>query len=154
MAELRELYQEMILDHSKRPRNFGKLEGADREVTGYNPLCGDKFTVYLKMNGERVENVKFEGSGCAISTASASMMTEKFKGKTREEAEELFEQFHQLVTGTGATGATAAGAAEKLGKLAVFSGVSEFPMRVKCATLAWHTFHGALQGTEEVISTE
>ena len=149
MPELRELYQEMILDHSKRPRNYGKLEGADREVTGYNPLCGDKFTVYVKMNGDRVENVKFEGSGCAISTASASMMTEKTKGKTREEAEELFEQFHQLVTGTGAGDAS-----EKLGKLAVFSGVSEFPMRVKCATLAWHTFHGALRGTEEVISTE
>jgi nitrogen fixation NifU-like protein len=149
MAELRELYQEMILDHSKRPRNYGKLEGADREVTGYNPLCGDKFTVYLKMNGDRVEKVMFEGSGCAISTASASMMTEKFKGKTREEAEKLFEQFHQLVTGSGASDAT-----ENLGKLAVFSGVSEFPMRVKCATLAWHTFHGALRGTEEVISTE
>jgi nitrogen fixation protein NifU and related proteins len=154
MAELRELYQEMILDHSKRPRNYGKLEGADREVTGYNPLCGDKFTVYVKMNGDRVENVKFEGSGCAISTASASMMTEKFKGKTREEAEELFEKFHQLVTGTGATGTSAADATDKLGKLAVFSGVSEFPMRVKCATLAWHTFHGALRGTEEVVSTE
>ena len=149
MAELRELYQEMILDHSKRPRNYGKLAGADREVTGYNPLCGDKFTVYLKMNGDHVESVKFEGSGCAISTASASMMTEQFKGKTREEAEAIFEQFHRLVTGAGAGDAI-----EKLGKLAVFSGVSEFPMRVKCATLAWHTFHGALQGTEEVVSTE
>jgi nitrogen fixation protein NifU and related proteins len=149
MPELRELYQEMILDHSKRPRNYGKLEGADREVTGYNPLCGDKFTVYVKMNGDRVENVKFEGSGCAISTASASMMTEKFKGKTREEAEALFEQFHRLVTGKGTGDATG-----NLGKLAVFSGVSEFPMRVKCATLAWHTFHGALRGTEEVVSTE
>jgi nitrogen fixation protein NifU and related proteins len=152
MPELRELYQELILDHSKRPRNFGKLEGANRHATGYNPLCGDKVTVYLKMNGDRVEDLRFEGSGCAISTASASMLTEKFKGKTQQEAEALFEVFHKLVTGTDSGGSEEA--TEQLGKLAVFSGVSEFPLRVKCATLAWHTFRSALRGSDEMVSTE
>src|SRR5512136_2387565 len=104
MPELRELYQELIVDHNKRPRNFGKLEGANRQATGYNPLCGDKVTVYLKMKDDRVEDIRFEGAGCAISTASASMMTEKSKGKTRKEAEELFQVFHKLVTGEPPTG--------------------------------------------------
>ena len=151
MPDLRELYQELIVDHSKRPRNFGKLEGANRQATGYNPLCGDKVTVYLKMKDGLVEDVRFEGSGCAISTASASMMTEKSKGKTREEAEALFGLFHTLVTGRNHEGHDRDG---KLGKLAVFSGVSEFPIRVKCATLAWHTFRSALRGADEVVSTE
>lgn len=151
MPELRELYQELIVDHSKRPRNFGKLEGANRHATGYNPLCGDKLTVYLKMKDDLVEDVRFEGSGCAISTASASMMTERAKGKTRQEAEALFELFHSLVTGRDHQPADQAG---KLGKLAVFSGVSEFPVRVKCATLPWHTFRNALRGAEDVVSTE
>ena len=150
MADLRELYQELIVDHSKRPRNFGKLEGANRQATGYNPLCGDKVTVYLKMKDDLVEDVRFEGSGCAISTASASMLTERFKGKTREEAEALFDLFHNLLTGADSASANAA----QLGKLAVFSGVSEFPIRVKCATLPWHTFRTALRGSGEVVSTE
>ena len=153
MADLRELYQELIVDHSKRPRNFGKLEGANRQATGYNPLCGDKLTVYLKMNDDVVEDVRFEGAGCAISTASASLMTEKSKGKTSQEAEELFALFHNLVTGAD-TAATDAELGKQLGKLAVFSGVSEFPLRVKCATLPWHTFLAALRGAGEVVSTE
>lgn len=151
MPDLRELYQELIVDHSKRPRNFGKLEGANRHAAGYNPLCGDKVTVYLKMKDDIVEDVRFEGSGCAISTASASMMTEKAKGKTLQEAEKLFEVFHGLVTGAHPGESDDS---EQLGKLAVFSGVSEFPMRVKCATLPWHTFRSALHGSDEVISTE
>jgi len=151
MPDLRELYQELIVDHSRRPRNFGALEGANRHATGYNPLCGDKVTVFLKMKDDRVEDVRFEGAGCAISTASASMMTEKFKGKTLEEAEALFDLFHALVTGAAKPDQNAS---EKLGKLAVFSGVSEFPVRVKCATLAWHTARSALRGTQDVVSTE
>lgn len=152
MSDLRELYQELIVDHSKRPRNFGKLEGANRQATGYNPLCGDKVTVYLKLNGEgRIEDVHFEGAGCAISTASASMMTERSKGKTVAEAEQLFETFHKLVTGDASAAKTPG---QDLGKLAVFSGVSEFPLRVKCATLAWHTFRSALEGQQDVVTTE
>ena len=154
MPELRELYQELIVDHSKRPRNFGRLEGANRQATGYNPLCGDKVTVYLKMKDDLVEDVRFEGAGCAISTASASMMTEKSKGKTREEAEALFDLFHNLVTGADSAATDAARLGKQLGKLAVFSGVSEFPVRVKCATLPWHTFRTALRGADEVVSTE
>jgi len=153
MPDLRELYQELIVDHSKRPRNFGKLPGANRQATGYNPLCGDKLTVYLKMKDDVVEDARFEGAGCAISTASASLMTEKSKGKTSEEAEELFGLFHSLVTGADSA-ADPAQLEKQLGKLAVFSGVSEFPIRVKCATLPWHTFLAALRGAEEVVSTE
>jgi nitrogen fixation NifU-like protein len=153
MPDLRELYQELIVDHSKRPRNFGKLEGATCQATGYNPLCGDKLTVFLRVKDDVVEDVRFEGAGCAISTASASLMTEKSKGKTRQEAEELFDIFHKLVTGTDAA-ADASQSQKQLGKLAVFSGVSEFPVRVKCATLPWHTFLAALRGSREVISTE
>ncbi|MBI2817773.1 MAG: SUF system NifU family Fe-S cluster assembly protein [Acidobacteria bacterium] len=151
MPDLRELYQELIVDHSKRPRNFGKLDGANQQAVGYNPLCGDKITVYLKMKDDVVEDVHFEGSGCAISTASASMMTEKFKGKTRQEAEELFEVFHHLVTGGAEKDSDTSG---KLGKLAVFAGVSEFPVRVKCATLAWHTVRSAMRGEQALVSTE
>jgi nitrogen fixation protein NifU and related proteins len=150
MSDLRELYQELIIDHSKRPRNFRVLEGANRKSDGYNPLCGDKVTVFLELEGDRVQNISFQGSGCAISTASASVMTESIKGKTLEETEALFEVFHNLVTGKPPTN----GKAPELGKLAVFSGVSEFPARVKCATLAWHTLHAALQGQGDPVSTE
>jgi nitrogen fixation NifU-like protein len=150
MSDLRELYQELIIDHSRRPRNFKVLETADRKLEGYNPLCGDKVTVFLELEGEHVKNVSFQGSGCAISTASASVMTESVKGKTRAEVESLFDSFHQMVTGKP----PASGNASELGKLAVFSGVSEFPARVKCATLAWHTLHAALQGAGETVTTE
>ena len=148
MSDLRELYQEVLLDHYKRPRNFRKLESPCRHVEGYNPLCGDKVTVYVKLDGDIVKDVSFEGSGCAISTASASMMTESLKGKTRAEAETLFQAFHELITGNEAEDGPL------LGKLAVFSGVREFPIRVKCASLAWHTFRAALKGEEKTVSTE
>lgn len=150
MSDLRELYQDLIIDHNKRPRNFRVLEGANRKLEGYNPLCGDKVTVFVELEGDRVNNISFQGSGCAISTASASVMTESIKGKTLAEAEALFDIFHNLVTGKP----PAAGKAPELGKLAVFSGVSEFPARVKCAALAWHTLHAALQGQGEPVSTE
>ncbi len=149
-SDLRDLYQEVILDHSKRPRNFTKLEGPRvREADGYNPLCGDQITLYVEMEGDVVKNVSFQGAGCAISTASASMMTSSVKGKTKAEAEAIFRSFHDLVTGQGGEDAGA------LGKLAVFAGVSEFPVRVKCASLAWHTLHAALEGKHgEPVSTE
>jgi nitrogen fixation NifU-like protein len=149
MSDLRGLYQEVILDHSKRPRNFRVLPDA-RQAEGFNPLCGDKLTLYLKMEGERIADASFQGSGCAISTASASILTETVKGKTRGEAEALFEVLHSLVTGSGAE----RGSGQPLGKLAVFSGVSEFPARVKCATLAWHTLKSALSGSGDTVSTE
>ena len=150
MSDLRELYQEVILDHQKRPRNFRKLEDANRKVEGYNPLCGDKITVYLRMENDVVKDISFQGSGCAISTASASMMTESLKGKTKAEAERLFESFHDLIMGHDRNGAAA-----PLGKLAVFSGVRDFPVRVKCASLAWHTMRAALDGhDDESVSTE
>jgi len=148
MPELRELYQELILEHSKHPRNYHALEGADRKVDGYNPLCGDHFTIYLKLAGDRLAEISFEGTGCAISKSSASVMTQALKGKTTEEAEELFHRFHDLVTGKATANV------EALGKLAAFSGVSEFPVRVKCATLAWHALHEALAGTEASVTTE
>jgi len=149
MTDLQDLYQELILDHGRRPRNFRALDGATRSAEGYNPLCGDKVKIFVKMDGDIVEDISFEGAGCAISTASASIMTETLKGKTRAEAEELFQTFHDLVTGRQAQLD-----APELGKLAVFSGVSEFPIRVKCATLSWHTLRAALNGEGEVISTE
>jgi nitrogen fixation NifU-like protein len=148
MNELRELYQEVILDHSKRPRNFREMEGASGKAEGFNPLCGDKATVYVRLEGDVVKDVSFKGAGCSISTASASMMTEALKGKTRAEAEALFERFHALITRGRSEGAAA-----DLGKLAVFSGVGEFPVRVKCASLPWHTVKAALQG-ERQVSTE
>ena len=148
MADLRDLYQEVILEHSKAPRNYRELKAADRKAEGFNPLCGDRFTVFLEMDGESIKDIGFQGSGCAISKASASMMTQSLKGKTRSEAKELFERFHNTVTGH------AAEKQDDLGKLAVFSGVSEFPARVKCATLAWHTLQAALEGKQEAISTE
>ncbi len=150
MSDLRDLYQEIIVEHSKKPRNFGKLKGSNGTADGYNPLCGDKVSIYLKMEGDRVRDISFVGSGCAISTASASLLTESLKGKTRAEAEALFESFHKLLT---------QGPGEKpqgpdLGKLAVFSGVSKYPVRVKCATLAWHTLRAALVGSGAVVSSE
>jgi len=148
--DLRELYQEVILDHSKRPRNLHGMEEANRQANGTNPLCGDRATVYLRVEGDVVRDVSFEGAGCSISTASASMMTDALKGKTVAEAMSLFEAFHDLVT---ADPSKAAVASARLGKLAVFAGVHEFPMRVKCASLAWHTMKAALEGGDRA-STE
>ncbi|MDX2170238.1 MAG: SUF system NifU family Fe-S cluster assembly protein, partial [Deltaproteobacteria bacterium] len=145
--DLRELYQDVIIEHSKRPRNFRSVEHA-HHVDGYNPLCGDTVTVYVDLADDRVADCAFQGHGCAISTASASVMTETLKGKTRAEAEQLFQEFHDLVTGKS-DGADV----DQLGKLAVFAGVSEFPARVKCATLCWHTARAALEGKEEPVST-
>ncbi len=150
MSELKTLYQEMILDHNKNPRNFRAMEDADRSVEGYNPLCGDHYTVYMKMDGEMVKDISFTGAGCAISKASASVMSAMVKGKTRAQAEKLFEQFHQLVTGE----VGGENHIEELGKLAAFSGVSEFPARVKCAILAWHTMKSALEAKAETVTTE
>lgn len=150
MTELSALYQDVILEHNRSPRNFRRMEPADRHAEGYNPLCGDHLTVWLKLDGDTVTDVSFEGSGCAISKASASLMTTAVKGKRRHEVEELFRRFHDVVTGAGATGAEPAA----LGKLAVFAGISAFPVRVKCATLSWHALKAALdQGTDRV-STE
>ena len=142
-----DLYQELIIDHSKRPRNFHVLNQPNREAEGYNPLCGDRLTLYLKMDGEIVKDASFVGCGCAISTASASLMTESLKGKTRDQALKLLDQFHELVT-------TDTQATKDLGKLRVFCGVRDYPTRVKCATLAWHTLKSALTSVEEVVSTE
>jgi nitrogen fixation protein NifU and related proteins len=150
MPDLRELYQEVILEHSKAPRNYREMETANHTAEGYNPLCGDHFTVYLNLDRDSIRDISFQGSGCAISTASASMMTQSVKGKTRVEAEKLFDQFHKLVTGQS----PANGNWAELGKLAVFSGVSQFPVRVKCATLAWHTLHASLEGKQGTVSTE
>jgi len=148
MAELRELYQDVILEHSKNPRNYRALEAANRTAEGFNPLCGDHFKVFLDVEDGRIRDISFEGSGCAISKASASMMTQAVKGKRTEEVEALFEKFHRVVTGKNGV------EADDLGKLAAFSGVSEFPIRVKCATLAWHALHAALQGDQGAVSTE
>ena len=148
MSDLRDLYQELILEHSKAPRNYRELNGADHRAEGYNPLCGDRFTVAVQIEGDCIRDIAFQGSGCAISKASASMMTQSVKGKTREQAKKTFEQFHRMVTGNQN------GNAAELGKLEVFAGVREFPTRVKCATLAWHTLQAALEGKQEAVSTE
>jgi len=148
-VELRELYQEVILDHNKRPRNRGKLEEPTSSAEGHNPLCGDNVKVYLQTKDGRVEGIAFEGSGCAISTASASMMTEAIKGKTLDEIEVVFREFQQMVTATGE-----ADEHPDLGDLVVLAGVREYPVRIKCATLPWHTLHAALQGEETKVSTE
>ena len=150
MSDLRELYQEIILDHGKRPRNFRALAGADRRAEGYNPLCGDKVTVYVKLADGVVEDAAFEGTGCAISTASASMMTKSVKGKTIAGVERFFEQFHQMIAGDSANPHST----DDLGDLAVFAGVREFPTRVKCASLSWHTLRAALKGERSGVSTE
>jgi nitrogen fixation NifU-like protein len=150
IGELGDLYQEVILEHSKAPRNFRKPASANHHAEGYNPLCGDRCSVFLDVEGDAIRDIGFQGSGCAISRASASMMTQSVKGKSKEQAARLFEQFHRLVTGD----ADAVTNAQDLGKLAVFAGVSKFPARVKCATLAWHTLQSALQDKQETVSTE
>ncbi len=151
MDELRDLYQATILDHNKAPRNFRALDDANRQADGNNPLCGDKLTVYLHLDeNDEVADVSFQGSGCAISTASASLMTEFVKGKRRDEIEAAFEKFHELVTAPTDTEVDA----DDLGKLAVFSGVREYPMRVKCASLSWHTLKAALDQSDETAVTE
>ena len=150
MSDLRELYQSVILDHNKAPRNLRRPAGANRSADGRNPLCGDQLTVYLELENGVVKDAAFQGSGCAISTASASLMTESVRGKRVDEIEKLFDGFHRLVTSDPASPA----ADEGLGKLAVFGGVREFPVRVKCATLAWHTLRAALQGSGLPATTE
>ena len=149
MSELSELYQQVILDHNKKPRNFHKLETANRSAEGFNPLCGDQLTVYMQLEDEVVKDISFVGQGCAISKAAASMMTQSVKGKSRQEAEALFDEFHRMVTGEMDSETTP----NHLGHLTIFSGVRDFPARVKCASLSWHTMHAALKG-EETVSTE
>ena len=149
MSAVSALYQDLILDHNRSPRNYGAMANANRRVEGSNPLCGDRLTVWLLLDGERVQDISFEASGCAISVASASLMTSAIKGKTKAEAEHLFEQFHQLVTGE-----LDAPEAHTLGKLAVFSGVREYPIRVKCASLSWHAMKAALQAPDATVTTE
>ena len=157
MSDLRDLYQEVILDHSRAPRNHHRPPDANREAHGHNPLCGDRLTLWLRLAGGKILDAGFEGAGCAISTASASMMTEALKGKTEAEARALFEEFHAMLTGSPESAASHAQPQSQppsLGKLAVFSGVREFPIRVKCATLAWHTFTAALANADLPVSTE
>ena len=145
--DLRELYQQIILDHNRSPRNFKRLEGANRVAEGYNPLCGDQVKVYLLMDGDVIKDISFEGSGCAISKASASMMPSSLKGKSREDAKKMFERFHETVT-------TGKMESDEIGKLAVFAGVHDYPTRVKCAILSWHAMSAALDGKDEPVSTE
>jgi nitrogen fixation protein NifU and related proteins len=149
MSELSELYQQVILDHNKKPRNFHKLENANRRAEGFNPLCGDQLSVYLHVEDNQVQDVSFEGSGCAISKASASMMTQAVKGKTKAEAENLFNEFHRMAMGE----LDEENEPNNLGKLTIFAGVREFPARVKCATLSWHTMRAALEG-QDLATTE
>lgn len=150
MCDLNELYHEVILDHNKRPQNFHKLEGANRVAEGYNPFCGDQFTIYLKLEDDVIRDISFLGSGCAISKASASLMTTSLKGKTKVEAQALFEKVYRMLTGAP----DRSNNLEELGKLAILSRVSRFPTRVKCASLAWHTLLAALEGKGERVSTE
>lgn len=150
MADKRTLYEQVILDHNREPRNYGEMLNADLHAEGYNPLCGDQFTIYIKMDGDTITDIRFEGAGCAISKSSASVMTTLLKGKTREEAAVLVDRFKAMITSEP----DAALDAEALGKLMVFSGVREYPVRIKCATLAWHTLISALDGEKEAISTE
>lgn len=155
MSDLRELYQQTILDHQKKPRNFRAIPDATGQMEGHNPLCGDRLTLFLKLDGDTVADVSFQGDGCAISRSSASMMTEGIKGKKLAEVRALFRQFHELVTGQPSTDADTGDPKPPLGKLAVFSGVREFPVRVKCATLAWHTLMALVNGQQDhVVSTE
>jgi nitrogen fixation protein NifU and related proteins len=149
-AELRDLYQEIILDHNRAPRNFRSIPDPDRRVEAFNPLCGDHYTIYLKLRDGVIEDVSFEGAGCAISKASASLMSTMVKGRTKEQADALFEVFHRLVTGESVS----PDEVESIGKLAAFANVSEFPARVKCASLAWHTMHAAVAGGRDSVSTE
>jgi nitrogen fixation NifU-like protein len=149
MPELRELYQDLILEHSKAPRNYRELVSANRKAEGFNPLCGDRYTIYVELDGDAIRNVTFQGSGCAISKASASLMTQAVKGKTQAEFAQFFEEFHNIVTGQAPVGDPTT-----VGKLAVFAGVSAYPVRVKCASLAWHTLRAALVGEDQPVSTE
>lgn len=150
MTDLSELYQEVILDHNNSPRNFREMDSATQIAEGYNPLCGDRVVVYLQLDNDVIGDISFQGSGCAISKASASIMTVSLKGQTSTQAEDLFQRFHSMVTGAANRGIDP----QALGKLAVFSGVREFPARVKCANLAWHALHAALDGNRETVSTE
>ena len=148
MFDIKDLYQEIIVDHNRNPRNFGIIDNADKIIEGFNPLCGDKLKLYLKTEGQNIADISFDGSGCAISVASASLMTDAMKGKSINDAELLFNSFHELITNEN-------GVDEKsLGKLAVLAGVKDFPARVKCATLCWHTLHSALIGDNKSVTTE
>ena len=148
MSELTDLYREVILDHNRQPRNFGALDPADRVVNGVNPLCGDKLTLYIKLDGDRIADIRFQGTGCAISVASSSLMTERVKGSSVGDALELYESVHGMLTGESEE------APERLGKLAALAGVREFPSRVKCASLGWHALKAGLSGKDDEISTE
>jgi nitrogen fixation NifU-like protein len=150
LDRIRDLYQEVVFDHNRNPRNFRVIPGASRKIEGFNPLCGDRITLYVRINDGLIEDVSFQGSGCAISTASASLMTEIVKGKTEQEAEHLFELFHRITTGKNGEAVNL----EDLGKLAVLAGVRAYPARVKCATLAWHSLQAALKNEAETVSTE
>jgi nitrogen fixation NifU-like protein len=149
LSNLEALYQEVILDHNRKPRNFREMENADRRVEGRNPLCGDEITLWVKLDGDKVADVSFKGSGCAVSKSSASLMTASIKGKTKAESLELFDRFHQMITGK-----LPETDREKMGSLAALGGVSRFPIRVKCASLAWHALKSALDGTADEVSTE
>ncbi len=148
MFDIKDLYQEVIVDHNRSPRNFGKLDDADKTLEGYNPLCGDKLTLYLKTDGETINDIMFDGSGCAISVASASLMTDAMKGKSLQEAENLFNDFHNLITTDEEVDM------EQLGKLAALAGVKAYPARVKCASLCWHTLHSVIEGSNTPVKTE
>ena len=150
MSDLQDLYQEVILDHNRQPRNFHKLEDASRSLEGYNPLCGDRYTLYVKLEDGRIADIGFQGSGCAISRASTSMMTETVKGKSKETAEKVFNAFRRMLTREPGSDFDP----DDVGDLEILSGVSEFPVRIKCATLPWHTLHAALEGDEDSVSTE
>ncbi|MGY8815524.1 MAG: Fe-S cluster assembly sulfur transfer protein SufU [Gammaproteobacteria bacterium] len=147
--DMKDLYQDVIVDHNRSPRNFGKMEDADRLLEGYNPLCGDRLTLYIKFDGDKIGNIQFDGSGCAISVASASLMTDVLKGKTKIEADKIFSDFHMLLTDEEPQIDI-----EKFGKLAALVGVREYPSRIKCASLCWHTLHGLLEETHDAVSTE
>tara|TARA_B100001250_G_scaffold381110_1_gene373140 strand:- start:700 stop:1146 length:447 start_codon:yes stop_codon:yes gene_type:complete len=148
MFDIKDLYQEIIVDHNRNPRNFGIIDNADKIIEGFNPLCGDKLKLYLKTEGQSIADISFDGSGCAISVASASLMTDAMKGKSIIDAEQLFNSFHELITNENGVDT------KSLGKLAVLAGVKDFPARVKCATLCWHTLHSAITGDKETVSTE
>jgi nitrogen fixation protein NifU and related proteins len=148
MFDIKDLYQEVIVDHNRSPRNFGKLEDADKTLEGYNPLCGDKLTLYIKTDGKKINDIAFDGSGCAISVASASLMTDAMKGKTLQEAENLFNEFHNLITTDDEVDM------DQLGKLAALAGVKAYPARVKCASLCWHTLHSVIEGGTSPVHTE
>ena len=149
MFDLKDLYQEVIVDHNRSPRNFGEMDPPRKALEGFNPLCGDRLTLYLNLDGDQISNIKFSGSGCAISIASASLMTEGVNGKSLQEAETVFADFHELLTG-----ADAQIDLTRMGKLAVLAGVRDYPSRVKCATLCWHTLHALMAGGDAPVSTE